>query len=218
MQELINIFTHTSPQKSYPYERAIFYREETDRSDRDESIERYVEVIHVILFNEHGEIIIQKRSKEKNHNPNLLDKSIWWHVQVGDSPNLTAMIESIQELQTPSIVLDNHTDFLKTYEVLKNYLTTSAIIEYIDTVDFDSEKIIWDRCVSIGNRVHLYFWVYAGRVKNVDKEAKGIFTYSLDDIEDEIQKWEQYFTRDMIYLLRNYSGKMRKFLSELWLV
>lgn len=57
-------------------ERSEFYSEEVSRSRNGLTPERYIEVIHIFLFNEHGELIIQKRSKEKNHNPNLLDKSI----------------------------------------------------------------------------------------------------------------------------------------------
>lgn len=118
-------------------------------------------MVHIFLFNEHGELIVQKRSKEKQHNPNLLDKSIGGHVQNGDNPNLTAMIETIQELQTPSIVLNTESDFARTYSVLQEYITTSVILQYIDTLDILSRKVIDGKVVSIGNRVHTYFGIYA---------------------------------------------------------
>ena len=70
------------------------------------------------MFNSYGEMIIQKRSFDKNHNPGLLDKSIGGHVQFGDTPDYTAMVETIQELQTPSIVLKNENDFVKTFHLL----------------------------------------------------------------------------------------------------
>jgi NUDIX domain len=105
MPEIINIHTRENPGKSTPYDRSLFYDEEILRSRSGLPVMRYVEVIHVFLFTESGELIVQKRSKEKRHNPNLQDKSIGGHVQYGDNPNLTAMIEAIQELQVPSIVL-----------------------------------------------------------------------------------------------------------------
>jgi hypothetical protein len=82
------------------------------------------------------------------------------------------MIETIQELQTPSIVLENQTDFVRTFEVLRQYTTTTAVIQYIESIDFTSIKIMHGERVAMGNRAHIYFGTYAGRVKNVDKEAK----------------------------------------------
>jgi isopentenyldiphosphate isomerase len=35
-----------------------------------------VSIVDIILFNESGELIIQKRAKHKNHNPGLLDKTV----------------------------------------------------------------------------------------------------------------------------------------------
>jgi isopentenyldiphosphate isomerase len=102
-----------------------------------------------LLLNEHGELIIQKRAKTKNHNPNLLDKSIGGHVQYGDSPNLTAMIETIQELQTPSIVLENRADFERTLDVLRAYTATTAVMQYIETIDFISSKYIQNKLISL---------------------------------------------------------------------
>jgi hypothetical protein len=52
------------------------------------------------------------------------------------------MVESVQELKVPSIVLRNHNDYVKTYNLLKNYLTSTAIIEYIDTKITYNTKII----------------------------------------------------------------------------
>jgi hypothetical protein len=76
MSEIIKIFTKDAPHKSLPYERDVFYAEEFEQSQKGIEISRYIEVVFVFLFNEHGELIVQKRSKTKNHNPNLLDKSI----------------------------------------------------------------------------------------------------------------------------------------------
>lgn len=67
------------------------------------------------------------------------------------------MIETVQELQTPSMVLNNKIDFLKTYRTLETYLTTTAILEYIATYDLVIPKIINGKTIGIGNRTHLFF-------------------------------------------------------------
>ncbi len=217
MSEIINTYRLDNPGKVIPMSRASFYDEEISRSNRWLPPVKYIEVVHIFLFNEHGELIVQKRSKEKQHNPNLLDKSIGGHVQNGDNPNLTAMIETIQELQTPSIVLNTESDFARTYSVLQEYITTSVILQYIDTLDILSRKVIDGKVVSIGNRVHTYFGIYAWRVKNVDKEAKGILYYSLDDIREEISVQPEIFTHDLQVALVRYDERIKNFLLKLWL-
>ncbi len=217
MSEIINTYSQKNPWKVIPMERSEFYSEEVSRSRNGLTPERYIEVIHIFLFNEHGELIIQKRSKEKNHNPNLLDKSIGWHVQHGDAPNLSSMIETIQELQTPSIVLNTQSDFLRTYAVLKDYISTSAVLQYIDTRDSISLKVIGKEIVPIWNRIHTYFGIYGWRVKNIDKEAKWILYYSLEDLAEEIQDHPEIFTHDLSDALIRYSGAMNEFLLSIWL-
>lgn len=160
MSEIINIYTRENPGKSIPFERSLFYDEEIQRSKSGLPVVRYIEVVNIFLFTESGELIIQKRSKEKRHNANLLDKSIGGHVQNGDSPNLTAMIETIQELQVPSIVLGNNTDFMRTFSVLSKYINTSALLEYVSSEYMDSEKIFDGEKVTIGNLAHIYFGIY----------------------------------------------------------
>ena len=217
MSEPIITYSAMNIGKAIPYDRSEFYNEEIARCKLWKKPDRYIEVVHIFLFNEHGEIIIQKRSREKRHNPNLLDKSIGGHMQNGDTPNLTAMIETIQELHTPSIVLNSHSDFMRTYGVLKEYISTSALLEYIDSIDLISEKIIDDTIISIGNRVHTYFWIYSGRVKNIDKEAKWILFYSLDELEWELDKNPEIFTNDLRKAIWRYAESMRYFLSEIWI-
>ncbi len=65
MPEMIKIYIRENPGKATPVERATFYREEIARSQAGLRVERFVEVIYVFIFTEVGELIIQKRSKEK---------------------------------------------------------------------------------------------------------------------------------------------------------
>ncbi len=81
-------------------------------------------------------------------------------MRCGDTPSLTAMVETVQELQTPSIVLNSKIDFLKTYKTLETYLTTTAILEYIGTHDVIIPKIINGKPIGIGNRTHIFFGIY----------------------------------------------------------
>ncbi len=215
MSEIINTYSFAHQEQLIPMDRDEFYAEQIALAESGKPTNKYVEVVHAFLFTEHGELIIQKRSREKKHNSNLLDKSMGWHVRCWDTPSLTVMVETVQELQTPSIVLNTKIDFLKTYKMLEWYLTTTAILQYIATIDVIMERLIDKKTMHIGNRAHIFFWVYGGKVKNVDREAKGILYYSLDDLVEEMKEFPETFTQDMHFYIKNYLPAMREFLATI---
>ena len=114
MSEQVSVCTVDSPFKCFPEDRSAFYTEQVEEFKKKGAPSKAVEIVDVFLFNKSGEFLVQKRSSTKNHNPNLLDKTIGGHVQFGDKPYYTVMIESVQELQTPSIVLNTKEEFNKT--------------------------------------------------------------------------------------------------------
>lgn len=156
MTEYINTYDLDEPYQVIPMERQAFYDEQIKAYKETGKPTRSIDIIDVILFNESGELIIQKRASHKRHNPNLLDKSIGGHVQNGDDPNYTVMVETVQELEVPSLVTRNHTEFMKAYRLLESYLKSVSLIEYIDTQTFLFEKIFDKETVAISNRVHFY--------------------------------------------------------------
>lgn len=214
MSEIINTYSFAQQEQLIPMNRDVFYAEQIAYAESWKIPDKYVEVVNVFLFNEHGELIVQKRSRDKKHNPNLLDKSMGGHIKCGDTPSLTVMVETVQELQTPSIVLNTKIDFLKTYKTLEQYLSTTAILEYITTIDSVIPKIIQGKSVPIGNRTHVFFGIYGGKVKNVDREAKGILYYWLDDLLEEMRDFPETFTQDMHYYMSQYIEDMRDFLAS----
>jgi len=211
MTEIVNTYSLDDPYDMIPMDRREFYNEQLTIFLETWKPTKAVEVVNVFLFNEGGEIILQKRSSNKNHNPNLLDKAIGGHLVHGDEPDYTVMVETIQELQIPSLVLKSHEDFNKTFWLLKNYLWTIAIVEKIDTRLLQVTKIMNDKAVVIPNNTHIYVWVYGGSVKNVDHEAKGILFYSLEELEEELEKYPDIFTQDMYFYFKEYRDKLYKF-------
>lgn len=213
MSELIITRAIKNLDRIKPMERKAFYEAEVSRAVSGESPELSVDVVDVFLFNEHGELFVQKRSKDKFHNANLLDKSLGGHVQYGDSPEYTVMVETVQELQVPSISVYGAEEFEKTLKTLKKYLSTVAIVKPIDKKLYVLDKIVNGKPLSIANYVHLYFGFYSGRVKTVDREAKGILQYSLDDLYAEMESLPQVFTCDLHTFLEDYKEEFYEFLS-----
>lgn len=215
MAEYINTYDLNEPYQVIPMERQAFYDEQIKTYRETGKPSKSVDVVNVILFNESGEMIIQKRASHKRHNANLLDKSIGGHVNNGDDPNYTVMMETVQELEVPSVVARNHIEFMKTFQLLNTYLTSIAIIEYIGTKTFLMERLFEKEKIVISNRTHFYLWVYGWRVKNLDKEAKGILFYSFDELEKEIQEFPAMFTGDIKVLLKEYRKEIQEFIETL---
>jgi len=205
----------SNPDIMIPMGRKDFYSEQIHAYQEHGRPNRVVEVINIFMFNESGELIIQKRAKNKNHNPWLLDKSIWWHVQWEDAVDYTAMVETIQELQIPSLVLRDAFDFKKTYHVLKNYLDTVAIMRCIDRKIHYNTKIINGKEIIIGNNTSIFIGLYSGRVKNVDREASGILFYDFDDLLEEMIKYPALFTQDLHAYCEYYKDDLRLFISQI---
>ena len=67
-QEIVKTYILTNPDIMIPIGRDDFYREQTQAYQNHGRPTRAVEVIHVFIFNETGELIVQKRSKTKKYN------------------------------------------------------------------------------------------------------------------------------------------------------
>ncbi len=211
MTETVNTYMLDNPDILIPMDRKEFYAEQVAEFKKSGKPSRAVEVVNILIFNSHGEMIIQKRSFDKAHNAGLLDKSVGGHMQYGDTPDYTVMVETVQELQTPSIVLKDTIDFQKTHILLNNYLETIAIIKNTQPIFYTPTKIINGEEVRIANKMHLYLGVYDGRIRPVDREAKGVLFYSLVEIESEMEKHPETFTDDLKCILTEYKEEIRDF-------
>jgi isopentenyldiphosphate isomerase len=214
--EFINTYMLNDPEKRLiPMERKAFYDEQFALSVNGQEPNRSVDVVQVLLFTLDGEVILQKRSQNKAHNPGLIDKSIGWHISVGDTADRTVMVETVQELDVPSIVVNQSDNFERYYFLLKNYLSTIAIVKFIDC---QTDKFIrlyqwWE--LALNNRYHLYFGIYSGKLRNNDQEAKGVLLYSIDELEAEMKQRPEIFTNDLHYFFDKYKSQILSFLSIL---
>jgi len=211
MEETIIARNINDLEKSFPMKRPQFYKEQIECFKKSGKPSKSVDIVAVFIFNEHGEIFIQKRAKEKAHNPKLLDKTLGGHVHYGDATEYTVMVETVQELQVPSIVLKKAQDYKKTYQLLKGYLNTIAIIKHLDTKLFWLKKVFDKEHIVIANYVHLFLGLYGGRIKTVDREATGILQYQLSDLSDEMKDTPDIFTNDLHVLIENYRSELNKF-------
>lgn len=212
--ELVTLYSIYEPTANpISYVRSQFYDEQIALAQWDKLYQYWVWIINIFLVNRAWEIIIQKRSSHKRHNPNLLDKSIWWHIQRWDPVDYTVMVETVQELQVPSVVIREDDDFEKRYELLHDYLNTIALIKHVDTKMIQLKKIINWETVPLYNMTHIFFGVYGGSVKNVDREAKWILYYDIDELVQEMNDTPSQFTDDLHTYLKLYGEELRSFID-----
>jgi len=213
MSEIINTYLLSDEDTIKAMDREEFYAEQIAVYKKTGKPTRANEIIDVFIFNSVGEMLVQKRSFNKFHNPGLLDKSIGGHVRYGDTPDYTVMVETVQELQTPSIVLKDLKDFNKTMKLLDEYLGTISIIKHSRTKIYLMEKIVGGEKIKIANKIHAYFGIYDGKIRPVDREAKGILYYNLDELDKEMKQFPDTFTNDMHVLIKAMRSEIKSFLK-----
>ncbi len=124
----ITCYSLDKPDVAYPKLRSQFYSEQIELSQQGKKPTEAVAIVQIMIFDQKGELFVQKRSSFKKHNPGLLDKTIGGHITFGDTVEYTAMVETVQELQIPSIVTKDMNDFVKTHSLLKPYLNNLSIL------------------------------------------------------------------------------------------
>jgi isopentenyldiphosphate isomerase len=200
---LVNLYENKS------YSRKKFYDEQF-RGDNPPELA--VHVVSVLLFGTNGEIIIQKRSDSKRHNPSLMDKTLGGHMQFGDSDDYAAMVETVQELLVPSVVVSNREDFDKTLNLLKSYIDTIAVAFKKTVRYWVLRRVVEGKTYKLPHIVHFYFGVYGGRMRPADREANGILYYdSLGQLEKELAAHPDVFTDDLKQILKDYREDILEF-------
>lgn len=98
--------------------------------------------VHVFLFNEQGQMLIQKRSADRTSSPSLLDCSVSEHVQAGESYFEAAIRGMKEELGIEGVELKELVKFRMNYGINDNEI--SVIYEgkiTVQKVDFDTVEI-----------------------------------------------------------------------------
>jgi isopentenyldiphosphate isomerase len=194
-----------------PYSRKQFYDEQFSENNHEQLA---VHVVAVFIVTSSGELLLQKRSADKRHNARLIDKTLGGHVTYGDNPDYTVMVETVQELLTPSIVLKNEDDFAKTHSLLKHYLNTVALIKHSESKELKLSKVVGGNTYDVWNVVHMYFGIYDGSTKPADKESAGMLYYKIEDLDKELLATPEQFTDDLKKLFGEYKNDLLKLVSS----
>jgi isopentenyldiphosphate isomerase len=115
------------------------------------------QVVHVLVFDPQGRLILQKRPMTKDVAPGKWDTSVGGHVSSGESLELSMEREMAEELGIPA-----------------SSAKPSFLYQYIHGNDYESEL------------VHTYACHFAGEIKFDQTEIDAVKAFSLEDIRNNL--------------------------------
>lgn len=98
--------------------------------------------IHVWIFNENGDILLQRRSQTKDSNPGKLDLSCGGHLSAGDDSITGAIRELKEELGID--VISSELKYITTIQKRTKYSDTHINSEFADVYFLNTTKTIND--------------------------------------------------------------------------
>ena len=189
-------------------DREDYYKEIREEFLKTKKITKKVKAIRLLLMNSNGRIFLQKRSKLKNENPGLYDKTVGGDVQAGDSYESTVVKECAEELGFPASIL-NEEDFKRSIKT-----TDISIVGIFRKVDIDSnfksKRVLEGKKSMIQPYISaVYFGYYDGPIKFVDGESCGIEVFSIEDLEKDIKSNPEKFTEDIKIMIKKYRSYIK---------
>ncbi len=99
-------------------------------------------VVHLHIFNHDGDILLQKRSANKDIQPNKWDTSVGGHIDLGESVDIALRRETAEELGLTNFEYKQLYQYTFKSSVEHELVTTfSTTIDSIDQIKFDPEEI-----------------------------------------------------------------------------
>ncbi len=189
-------------------ERSKFYSDIKKEYASKGRVSKQVKSVRILLLNSRGRIYLQKRSKLKNENPGLYDKTVGGHVSKDETWDMAAIRECAEELGFPASILSPE-EFDRAIHVTD--LSVVGIFRKVDYIpNFQSVRVTAD-----GGRfvqpfiTTIYIGYYDGAIKFVDGESSGVEVFSRDELKEEIKSNSGKFTEDLKYMIKNYEKYLK---------
>lgn len=87
-------------------DRKEFYKEIIQEYKDTGKISKKVKSFRMILITSSWRLYMTKRSKHKERNPWLYDKTVGWHISYGHDIDTTFIKECVEEVWMPAVVMD----------------------------------------------------------------------------------------------------------------
>ena len=207
MAELLEVYDLKGKQVGVK-ERKKFYSGIKKEFEKKGKITHQVKTIRLLLMNSKGRIYLQKRSKLKNENPDLYDKTVGGHVTKDDTYDMTAIRECAEELGFPATILSSE-EFEKAVKVTD--LSIIGIFRKLDLIsNFQSVRMMKGGKSFIQPYMcQFYVGYYNGPIRFVDGESSGIEVFSPAELREELKKNPTKFTDDIKFMIKKYQKYLK---------
>jgi 8-oxo-dGTP pyrophosphatase MutT (NUDIX family) len=189
-------------------ERSRYYKKIKEEYSKKGKIKTQVRGIRLLLMNSQGRIYLQKRSKHKEGNPGLYDKTIGGHSSAGESQNLTVIRECAEELGFPAAVLSSE-EFDKATKVTDlNIIGIFKSVDHINnfkSIRTSKNKKMFTQPWSSS----FYIGYYDGAIRFADGESIGIEVFSLKELKQELKENPDKFTEDIKFMIKKYEKYLK---------
>lgn len=206
--ELITLYLQGAPDQPIQCGRTEYY-------DHDFTTykQHHPAIIDVCLFNVHGDLLLQKRGRDKRFNPGKLHVTVGGHVNWGEEASFSVVHECMEELGAPAIVFSKE-KFEQAVTKLGPYAHRAALLyEVADFFrDLSSDPIESRR--SIKDRIWFYFGLYNGPIENPDRSSAGYEWMDLEALKKELNEHPEQFTDGMLLYLETYGEAMQEFVAK----
>jgi isopentenyldiphosphate isomerase len=205
--EIITLYTKEAPDAPFACGRTEYYD-----NDFTTHTDHYPAIIDVLLFNTHGDLLLQKRGRNKRNNPGKLHTTVGGHINWGERPEFSLVHECMEELGAPVLLFPKE-DYAQALAKLGPYTHKAALLyEVADVFRNHSADPIENRR-HIKDRIWLYFGRYDGPVEIQDRESAGYEWMSLEEFEREFKTDPSQFTSGLKLFIETFQTEIREFIK-----
>lgn len=147
--------------------------------------------VHIWVFNNNGELLLQRRCPTKDSNPNMLDISVAGHLSAGDDSIAGAIRELKEELNLD--VKPEELKYIKTLKKGSKYTETFINNSFNDIYLLKTNKVIDDMKFQEEEISEIFFISYKEFKEMIQNKAK-----DLRIREEEFQILFEYWEKQMM--------------------
>lgn len=187
-EEMIVLYDKSAPGVPIFVSRTEYYAHEHDTYRG-----KFVAVVDVLLFNSRGELLLQRRGRQKKFNPYKLHTTVGGHVNAGESPDLAMTIECIEEVGAALVIVPKD-NFKTAMEKCAPY-TRSVAIGFMEEDYFrDCATDPALQNTTINDRSYFYLGLYDGPFSSPDHDSAGYEWMDMKTLDAEMARGKEQFT------------------------
>ncbi len=185
--------------------RKEFYTEIMEEYKKTGKITKQVKSLRLIVMTSDGRLYLTKRSKRKERNPGLYDKTIGGHIERGHDANTTFVKECVEELGFSAVILND--DKFKSGVKSIDLSIVWIFRQVAYTENFMSKTLMADGSyIEQPFITFIYLGYYDWPIRFKDWEAIGLETFNLQELKEDIKKYPDRFTEDIKFMIEKYKN------------